>query len=148
MSSALPSSRLSMMRRRRSGAREAATQGFERVGGIGAAELGLDAGDPNAVLTGRDFARLGEAVGEGSHTGGRLQRVLRRNEPPDLVEAETLQRQPADMQMAAMGRVERAAEKADAPAASGVEAPSRRVAHTHLTLPPLTQRAPPSPPCR
>jgi len=39
---------------------------------------------------------------------------LRRYQPPNLVEIEPAERQPADMQMAAMRRVERAAEEPDA----------------------------------
>jgi hypothetical protein len=39
---------------------------------------------------------------------------LRRNEPPHLIEIEMPQRKAAQMQMAAMRRIERAAEDADA----------------------------------
>jgi hypothetical protein len=64
-----------------------------------------------------------EAVGEGCHAAHRLQRVLRRDQPPDLVERELAQRELADVEVAAMRRVERPAEQADpARAASGKEA--------------------------
>src|SRR5262249_4971141 len=57
------------------------------------------------------------------HAAHRLQRVLRRDQPPDLVEVELLQGELADMKMPAMRRVERAAEEADPPrAAPGEEA--------------------------
>jgi len=44
----------------------------------------------------------------------RLQGILRRDEPPDLVEAEPLQRFKADVTVAGMGRVERPAQQPDA----------------------------------
>jgi hypothetical protein len=47
----------------------------------------------------------------------RFQRVLRRDEPPDFVELDAAQRLAADMEMALMGRIERAAEQPDAPPA-------------------------------
>jgi hypothetical protein len=51
---------------------------------------------------------------ERGHAGNRLQRVLRRDEPPNLVEVEVFERQKAEVQMAAMGRIERAAQQPDA----------------------------------
>jgi hypothetical protein len=50
---------------------------------------------------------------EGRHAVYRLQRVLWRDEPPDLVEAEVFEREQADVQMPAMGRVERATQQPD-----------------------------------
>jgi hypothetical protein len=58
---------------------------------------------------------LAEALGEGRHAKGGLQWVLRRHQPPHFVKIEGTQRQAADVQVAAMRRVERAAEQPDAP---------------------------------
>src|SRR5204863_9301722 len=123
------------------GARETAAQGLQRVGGIGGTEFRLNAGDDDAPILGRDLAGLRQALGKGGHAGDRLQRILRLDQPPNPVEAEPLQREAADMEVAAMGRVERPAEQADPPVASRVEARSPRVPSTHLTLRPLTRRA-------
>ena len=49
----------------------------------------------------------------------RLQRVLRRDQPPHRIEPQAVERQPADEDMALVGRIERAAEQADR-AAGGV----------------------------
>ena len=46
---------------------------------------------------------------------GLFEGVLRRDQPPDFIEIEPLQRFERDMQMARMGRIERAAEKTDPP---------------------------------
>lgn len=51
---------------------------------------------------------------QGGHATLRLQGILRRDEPPDLVEAEPLQRFKADVTVAGMGRVERPAQQPDA----------------------------------
>src|SRR6185437_14293042 len=62
----------------------------------------------------RHAAGRGQALGEGRHALHGLQRILRRDQPPDIVEPEPLERQAAEMQMAGMRRVEGAAEQADA----------------------------------
>ena len=74
---------------------QARQQAGQRLGRIGRAELGLDAGDPDARMAG-DGLGGGDAAGE--VVGGRIgfQRVLRRDQPPDLIEAEALQRHQAD----------------------------------------------------
>lgn len=61
----------------------------------------------------RDAGRLREPFRERRHALDRLQWVLRRNQPPDLIEIQMLQCQIADVQMAAMGRVERPAQQTD-----------------------------------
>ncbi|GGF12295.1 hypothetical protein GCM10011611_17380 [Aliidongia dinghuensis] len=61
----------------------------------------------------RDLSGLGEPLVERRHALDRLQRILRRDEPPDLVELEMLQRQQADVAMAAVRRVEGAAQQPD-----------------------------------
>ena len=47
----------------------------------------LDVGDDEAGVR-RDLARPRQALGEGGHPGGRLQRVLGRHQPPDRIEAQ------------------------------------------------------------
>jgi hypothetical protein len=104
---------------------EAAPQFFQRVGRIARAEPRLDAGDLDAGVVG-DLGGKRHALGERRHAGLVLQRILRRDEPPDLVEIEEMERQEADMPMPAMSGVERAAEQPDpAPAPVG-EAPRQR----------------------
>ena len=61
----------------------------------------------------RDGGGLGQSFRQRRHAPDRFQRVLRRNQPPDLVEIQMLQRQIADVHMAAMGRVERPAQEPD-----------------------------------
>src|SRR6185312_8977320 len=80
---------------------------------IARAEPRLDVEHADAAIAGK-LARRGETLGQGCHAAHRLQRVLRRHQPPDLVEVEALQRLAADMEMAFMRRVEGPAEKADA----------------------------------
>src|SRR5216684_1278595 len=96
------------------GASEAALEDAQRVGGIARTQPRLDIGDLDARIV-DDGCGGSDALDQRGHAAHRLQRVLRRDEPPDLVEAEAAQRLAADMQMAAVGRVERAAEQADAP---------------------------------
>ena len=81
------------------------------------AEPGLDVADPDARDRRRRPAPPGQALVERRHAGSRLQRVLRRDQPPHFVEPETAQRQPADMQVPAMRRVERPAQQPDAASA-------------------------------
>src|SRR5947209_5081110 len=59
-----------------------------------------------------DPCRPADAARAPGHGTG--QPALRRDQPPDLVEIEAFERQRADVQMAAMGRVERAAQEPDA----------------------------------
>ncbi len=72
----------------KSDARKAPAQCLQRVGGVGRAEPSLDAADPDAPVGGGDTGSRFQALGEGRHAGGRLQRVLRRYQPPHLVEIE------------------------------------------------------------
>src|SRR5260221_745906 len=107
------------------GVRKAPAKPLQRIGRIGGAESGFDPADPDAAVGGGERSGLLQALGEGRHASNRLQRVLRRDQPPHLVEVETLQRLAADMQVAAMRGIERTAEQPDA--ASGdcrIETPS------------------------
>lgn len=73
----------------------------------------------------RDSARAVEALCERCHASDVFQRILRRDQPPDLVEPELRQRQAADRAMAFVGRVEGAAQKSDAKARRRQEAAER-----------------------
>jgi len=95
------------------GARKAPLQRVQRVGGIAGAEPRLDIGHLDA-LVGHHRGGGRHPIGERRHAADRFQRVLRRDQPPDLVEPEPSQRLAADVQMAVMGGVERAAEQPDA----------------------------------
>ncbi len=87
----------------------------QRIGGKARSKLRLEIGRLDAGMVRCEGSGRGEAVGERGHALHRLQRVLRRDEPPDLVEIEGAQRLEADMEVAAMCRVEGAADEADAP---------------------------------
>src|SRR5260221_13277835 len=90
-----------------------ARDGVDRTRGVAGAEPRLDVGDLDARIL-RQRRGRGEALGERRHAAHRLQWVLRRDQPPHLIEREPSQRLAADMEMAAMGRIERAAEEPDA----------------------------------
>ena len=96
-------------------ARKAPGQPPERGGGVAGAEPRLEIGDLEAGMTG-DGLRPGQPLPERRHAVNRLQRVLRADQPPDLVEPEARQGLQADLAMALVGRVERPAEQPDAPA--------------------------------
>ncbi len=67
----------------------------------------------------------------------RLQRIARRDQPPDLIEPERLQRPLADMHMPRMRRIERPAQKSD-PLAGG----SMRSPWQHLAIPAFSPAPP------
>lgn len=92
---------------------EQAAQRAERVEGVARAEFGLEGGGDDASAIG-DTAGAGEAVGKAFHARPRFQRVAGRDQKPDLVEFEPAARERGDMEVAGMGRVEGAAEEADA----------------------------------
>ena len=62
---------------------------------------------------GSDLARPRYPNGEGRHPIARFEGVLRRNQPPNAIEAETLQRFQAYIAVAVMGWVERPTKQAD-----------------------------------
>ena len=70
--------------------------------------------DDDAPVSGGDLPRLFEPNRKGRHAGDRLQRVLRRHQPPHLVEIEPFEGGQAQMQVTGVSRVERAAEQPDA----------------------------------
>ena len=61
-------------------------------------------------------AGAGHPFLERRHAGRRLQRILGCDHPPHLVEHQKAERKHADMRMAVMGGIERAAQDADAKA--------------------------------
>ncbi len=61
----------------------------------------------------RQRLRARRPFGQRRHTGMRLQRVLRRYQPPDGVKLQPFQGLAADIDVSLMGRVERTAEQAD-----------------------------------
>jgi hypothetical protein len=81
-------------------------QGF---GSITGAELRLQIGDPDPRMTGQP-RRTGQARGPGRHAVRRLQRVLRTDQPPHLVEGQGLHRLKTGVTMPLMRRVERSAQ--------------------------------------
>ena len=89
-------------------------QRLHRVERVARAQQQLGRVDADARMVG-DLAGTGHARRQRLHAVAALQRVLRRDQPPHFVEAEALQRLQADVPMAGMGRVERAAQQADAP---------------------------------
>ncbi len=60
------------------------------------------------------FPRAAEAFLQGPRFLGGFQRILRGDQPPDLVEAEDAKGEQAYVAVPVMGRVERAAEQPDA----------------------------------
>src|SRR5579872_2167946 len=96
-----------------SGARKARLQGPQRVTREGRTEPAFDVQDTDARVADRG-ACVGQPPRRRRHVFGRLERILRRHQPPHLVEPEPPQRLKAQLYVAAMGRIERAAEQADA----------------------------------
>ena len=105
-------------------ARIAALQPAKGVDRVARAELALDRGRADRRAA-RLFAGRGEAGGERGHSLGGLERVARRNQPPDLVESQCVDREQTDRAMAAMRRVERAAEQSGGGRSSQLCCPSR-----------------------
>ena len=119
-------------------ARKAAGQRGERIGGIAGAEPALDVGDADAPVPG-DGARAVEPARQLGHSGAGFQRVLRRHQPPHLVEREALERQERDVAVPVMRRIERPAEQTDAAAARRCSAVY--LVHDAATLPSIDDRA-------
>ena len=88
------------------------TERYDGVGGVASRELRFDREHANARIAGEGVGSS-EAPRQGRHSGRGFQRILRRDEPPDLVEIQALQRFEADMAMTLMRGVEGAAEEAD-----------------------------------
>src|SRR5215469_7359390 len=96
-----------------SGPRKARLQGVQRVDREYRAKPAFEVQDPDARMA-YQGARAGQPLFRGRHALGLLERVLRRHQPPHFVKTEPPQRLEAQMHVAGMGRVERAAEQTDA----------------------------------
>jgi hypothetical protein len=108
---------------------KAAAQRLQAVGGVmRTAEPTLEIADDDASVSGGDPPSLLQSEGERRHAGDRLQRVLRRHQPPYLVQREAPEREQAQMQMAVMGRL--AARCGDA--GRRFAGPGQRRSGTHL----------------
>ncbi len=95
-------------------AREKRLQRRERVRGVMRAKPRLDIKHADAWVVGERGGLL-QPLSERCHADDGLQRILRRDQPPDLVEAKPLEGFEADMTMAFMRRVEGSAQEPDPP---------------------------------
>src|SRR5579872_1198991 len=93
-------------------ARRAASQIGDRIGGIAGADFGLEAGhgEPRIV---RQSPRRRHAFSKARQPIVLFQRIAGRDEPPDAIETQALQRVERDDQMPLVWRIKRAAEEAD-----------------------------------
>ena len=89
----------------KSDVRKAAFKGVDGINRIVCTELMFEIGDLYIGAVRELLCRLEQLVPR-CHARPRFQGVLRRDKPPYLVEGKPPERQPTDMQMAAMGRVE------------------------------------------
>src|SRR5262245_10617774 len=89
----------------------------DRLVGVMHADLGLEARDIDARVA-RQRARRRDTLGKRAQAARILERIARRHQPPDAVEAESAHADQAGGAMRLMRRIEGAAEQADAHAAS------------------------------
>ena len=94
-------------------ARVAAAQLADGVGAVLAVKAPFEITHPDQRVA-REAARRRQTLFERRHAARGLQRILRRHQPPNFIQAEAFEGLEADMEMAFMGRIERAAEKTDA----------------------------------
>jgi hypothetical protein len=85
----------------------------KRVDGVARARALFEITDPNGCQAGHCPSRS-QARRIWRHALGRLERIARRDQPPQLVEAKRINCRKAELAVPAMGRVEGAAEEADA----------------------------------
>src|ERR1700741_2351284 len=88
-------------------------QNRDGIGGVGRAQRGFKIADDDERLA-RRLARGADALFEPRHALAWLQGILRRHQPPYVVEPELLQRKLARVHVAFMGGIERSAQEADA----------------------------------
>ena len=93
-------------------------EGAERIDRIARAEAAFDVADANSWMP-RRGGRGRHAQSKVGHVGTGLEWVLRRYQPPDLIEGQPFQGQYANMAMPGVRRSERAAQKADAKTGHG-----------------------------
>ena len=97
----------------------------DRIRRVVGAEPRLDVGDLDMRIRRHRSGRR-DAISERRHAARRLQRVLWRDQPPDLIERQPSQRLAADMEMTAVSGIERAAKQADTPPAAVAERARKR----------------------
>lgn len=85
---------------------------FQRVDGVSRAQFALYGCRPNARAPRHFPGRFQSRLQRRHILGAVFQWVAGRNQPPDLVQPQRIEREQADPPMSAMGRVERTAEKA------------------------------------
>lgn len=126
--------------------RKTPPQFHQRLRGKHRAELRLDPAHRDPRMPSHPSCGR-HALRQRCHAPARLKRVLRRDEPPDVIEPQPLQGQQADMAVPAMGGVERAAQKADALPTQGKRRliPAPRLARRVLAEPDAQGRTCPLP---
>ena len=106
-------------------ARMAAAETLDGVGAVWTVPALFAIAHPNRRVAG-EAPRRGQTLFERRHTALRFKRVLRRDQPPEFIQIEPFDGLKADMKMAFMRRIERAAEQADARAGGGRGSQRRR----------------------
>ena len=94
----------------------AADEPGQRVISVACVDGGFEACDVDAGMAGEGAGGV-HPLGNGRQKSVVFQRVTRRHEPPDAIQLEAFEGDETDEQMGLMGRVERAADEADAHAA-------------------------------
>ena len=97
-------------------ARMAAAETLDGVGAVWTVPALFAIAHPNRRVAG-EAPRRGQTLFERRHAALRFKRVLRRDQPPDAIEAEIGQRKARDVEMALMGGIERTAQQPDPRAA-------------------------------
>ena len=93
---------------------------MQRIGGVPGPQSRLQVSNPNPAIRFGDVGGGGHPCVQAGHAGRRLQRILRRDQPPNLVKRQAPQSLAADMQMPGMRRVEGPAKEPNpAPAQEG-----------------------------
>ena len=98
-------------------AREAAFQRHQGIGGEPGAEAAFHVGDPDRRVA-DDRPRALHPFVQRQQGTAVLQRILRADQPPDLVQVQAFDRRQADEAVSLVRRVERSAEQADGAAAA------------------------------
>lgn len=96
-------------------------QPFNRIHGILCADLLFQVRDTDFRMAGGDGPRRGHARRQIRHTGSGFQGILRRNQPPDLIQAKPPNGFQADRPVPLMGGIERPPKQTDPGAPGGVD---------------------------
>src|SRR5213592_170468 len=84
----------------------------DRIDGVPDTDDSFETADIDARIVG-DLERSAGAFGEAVQSPGILERIARRQQPPDAIELQALDRKQADGAMRRVRRIERTAEQAD-----------------------------------